>query len=111
VSDGEGVVARSRAAFEDPLVATAAIAGVCIFTAFAAFAGAWVGVSGTVVAGVQTAYLVSGGIGGLTLLVVGSTLLHIQLSRRYSALERQHLDRVLVEARRALERAEAAPGG
>lgn len=106
-----GTVERWKAAAEDPLLTTAAIAGVCIFTAFAAFAGAWIGVSGTVVAGVQTAYLVSGGIGGLTLLVIGATLLHIQLSRRYSALERQHLERVLVEARRALERAEAASGG
>ena len=95
---------RLRTAAEDPVLTTAAIAVVFIFTAFASFAGAWIGVSGTAVPGVQTAYLVSGGIGGVTLLVIGASLLHIQLSRRYSALERQRLDDVLVEARRALAR-------
>ena len=105
------LLGRLRAAAEDPVLTTAAIAVVCIFTAFAAFAGAWIGVSGTIDAGVQTAYLVSGGIGGLTLLVVGASLLHIQLSRRYSALERRRLDDALVAARRALARAQASPDG
>ena len=102
---------RVRAGAEDPVLTTAAIAAVCIFTAFAAFAGAWIGVSGTAVPGVQTAYLVSGGIGGLTLLVIGASLLHIQLSRRYSALERQRLDAALVAARRALVQAQARRDG
>lgn len=98
------VLRRVQASAADPVLTTAAIAVVFIFTAFAAFAGAWIGVSGTAVAGVQTAYLVSGGIGGLTLLVVGASLLHIQLSRRYSAIERQRLDDALVEARLSLAR-------
>ena len=103
--------ARLRAAAEDPMLTTAAVSGLCIFTAFVAFAGSWIGVSGTVVPGVQLAYLVSGGIGGVTLLVIGASLLHIQLSRRYSALERLRLEAALREARRALVRAEqAAPG-
>jgi hypothetical protein len=98
------VVHRVRLAAADPLMTTAAIAALFVFAAFAAFAGAWVGVSGTIVPGVQLAYLVSGGIGGVTLLVIGASLLHIQLSRRYAALERQRLDEVLLEARKALAR-------
>jgi hypothetical protein len=105
------LVRRLRAAAEDPVLTTAAIATLFVFAAFAAFAAAWVGVSGTAVAGVQTAYLVSGGIGGLTLLVIGASLLHIQLTRRYSALERQRLDAALDEARRALARAQARQDG
>lgn len=106
------LLSRLRSGAEDPVLTTAAIALLFILAAFAAFAGAWIGVSGTVVAGVQTAYLVSGGIGGLTLLVIGASLLHIQLSRRYSALERRRLEEALVEARRALARLqEATPGG
>ena len=93
------------------MLATSAIAGLCIFTAFVAFAGSWIGVSGTVVPGVQLAYLVSGGIGGVTLLVIGSALLHIQLSRRYSALERLRLEAALREARRALVQAQQATPG
>jgi hypothetical protein len=104
-------LARLRAAADDPMLTTAAIAGLCIFTAFVAFAGSWIGVSGSVVPGVQLAYLVSGGIGGVTLLVIGSALLHIQLSRRYSALERRRLEEALREARRALVRAQQATPG
>jgi hypothetical protein len=96
---------RVRSAAEDPMLLTAAISVLFLFTAFVAFAGTWIGVSGTIDPGVQLAYLVSGGIGGVTLLVIGSALLHIQLSRRYSALERQRLEQVLIEARRALARA------
>jgi hypothetical protein len=102
------LVGRVRAAGEDPVLLVAALSVLFIFTAFVAFAGTWIGVSGTLVPGVQLAYLVSGGIGGVTLLVIGSVLLHIQLSRRYSALERQRLEQALVEARRALARAQAA---
>lgn len=98
------VLGRVRAAAEDPVLTTAAIAVIFIFAAFASFAGAWIGVSGTAAAGVQMAYLVSGGVGGVTLLVIGASLLHIQLSRRYSALERQRLEDALVAARRALAR-------
>jgi hypothetical protein len=98
---------RLRAAADDPVLLTSAVAVLCIFAAFASFAGAWIGVSGTLSAGVQTAYLVSGGIGGLTMLVIGSSLLHIQLSRRYSAIERQRLEEALRSARQALARAES----
>ena len=98
----ETVVVRARRASADPLVTSCWIAGLLLALAFVSFLAAWKGASDTVEVDVQVAYLVSGGLGGLALLVAGSALLTVQLSRWLAARERRELDAVLDAARAAL---------
>ena len=95
----------------DPVATSCWIAALMIGLAFIAFLAAWAGASNTVEPDVQVAYLVSGGLGGLSLLVAGSAMLTIQLSRWLAARERLELEAVLDAARSALERELAAEGG
>jgi hypothetical protein len=92
---------RFRRLSDDPIAISCWIAVLLIALAFVAFLSAWKGASGTVRVDVQVAYLASGGLGGLALLVAGSALLTIQLSRWLAARERAELDAVLEAARSA----------
>jgi uncharacterized membrane protein len=93
---------RARRASADPLAISCWVAGILLALAFVSFLAAWKGASGTVEVDVQIAYLVSGGLGGLALLVAGSALLTVQLSRWLGARERRELEAVLDAARAAL---------
>ena len=99
---------RARRVSRDPLALSCWIAGLLIGLAFVAFLAAWKGTSDTLEADVQVAYLVSGGLGGLSLLVAGSAMLTIQLSRWLAARERAELEAVLDAARVAVEQDAAA---
>ncbi len=94
------ILERARRA--DPLAVSCISAVLLVAQAFVAFAAAWRGASGTLVVDAQLAYLVSGGLGGLALLVAASALLTVQLSRWLAARERVELEAVLEAARSAL---------
>jgi uncharacterized membrane protein len=96
------VLERARRSSSDPLVVSCWIAGILIALAFVSFLAAWKGASGTTRVDVQVAYLTSGGLGGLALLVAGAALLTIQLNRWLAARERRELDAVLDAARIAI---------
>jgi hypothetical protein len=93
---------RVRRVSTDPLALSCWIAVLLLGLAFVAFLAAWKGASDTLEIDVQVAYLVSGGLGGLALLVAGSALLTVQLSRWLAARERRELEAVLAAARAAL---------
>ena len=96
------VLERARRASADPIALSFWIASILIALAFVSFGAAWKGASGTVEIDVQVAYLVSGGLGGLSLLVAGCALTTVQLSRWLAARERFELEAVLDAARAAL---------
>jgi hypothetical protein len=90
---------------EHPVAVSCWAAVGMIVASFAAFVLAWRGSASTLSVPVQLSYLLSGGLGGLCLLIAGSALLNVQLSRWWAARERQGLDVVLNEARETLEAA------
>lgn len=96
------IAERARRTTADPLVISCWIAALLLALAFVLFLAAWKGASDTLEVDVQVAYLVSGGLGGLALLVAGSALLTVQLTRWLAARERLELEAVLDAARVAL---------
>jgi hypothetical protein len=97
-----GVTQRLRRLASDPfqrsiLLATALVAG-----GFAAIGLAWRGAARSLVVGEQLSFLVSGGIGGLALVITGAAILAVQASRYFNARERRRLDRIVSRASDAL---------
>ena len=64
---------RIRAAVRDPIMASALVAGALVVAGFAAMVLAWRGAAATLDVPVQVPYLVSGGIGGLALLIAAAS--------------------------------------
>lgn len=87
----------------DPITLSSWIAGAMIAGAFVAFFLAWRGVAATLAVPLQLPYFVSGGIAGMTLLVVGVALLLAQSRRRRHMRECRRLEQVLVEANELLD--------
>jgi hypothetical protein len=98
-----GIADRVRRWTQDPVAVSCWVAVGLIVAAFGAFALAWRGAAATLSIPVQVSYLVSGGLGGLGLLVAGSALLTVQLGRRFAAQERAELDGLIAEAQAALD--------
>jgi hypothetical protein len=63
----------------------------------------WRGVARSVLVPEQLSFLVSGGLGGLALVITGSGIAMVQCSRYWSARERRNLDSVLASAARTLD--------
>jgi len=87
----------------DPLVVSSWVAAAMVVGAFVAFFLAWRGAAATLAVGIQVPYLVSGGVGGLTLLMAGLTLVHVQARRRRNAREHRQLARLIEEAQGVLD--------
>ena|SRR5438067_13835399 len=88
-----------RAAWlQDPLVPSLVLFGSMIVAGFAAIFVGWSVAARTLVVSSQTPALVSGGLGGLLLVCVGSSLMSVQIRRRFAAAEHAEMDRVLEEA-------------
>lgn len=83
----------------DPLVVSCWVAGALIVTGFATVLLGWRGAAATLAVPIQLPYLVSGGLGGLALVIAAAAVLDVQVARRTAARERIELDAVLVEAR------------
>jgi hypothetical protein len=96
------ITQRARRVSAEPLLLSCWIAALLLALAFVSFLAAWKGASDTIEVDVQVAYLASGGLGGLALLVAGSALLTVQLTRWLAARERRELEAVLDAARAAL---------
>ena len=95
----------------DPVAVSCYAAVALMAFAFAVFLVAWAGASRTLSPPVQVSYLVSGGLGGLAVLIAGAAFLNAQLTRRLAAQERAELDAVLVEARTLLSRVASPDAG
>ena len=94
---------RIRPGLSDPQAVASWIAVAMIVAAFASFYIAWRGAAATLAVALQLPYAVSGGVGGLILLVTGASLLVIQARRRRHARERRLLEGALAEAYRVLD--------
>ncbi len=62
---------------------------------FIAIALAWRGAARSLVVAEQLSFLVSGGIGGLAMILTGAGIIAIQASRYLNARERRRLDQIL----------------
>jgi hypothetical protein len=91
----------------DPIVASAWVAGALGLVGFVVLALGWRGAAATLDVPVQVPYLVSGGIGGLGLVIAAAALLNTQVSRHLAAQERARLDALIAEAGNVLEAMEA----
>ncbi|MGH2784148.1 MAG: hypothetical protein ACRDJ1_02695 [Actinomycetota bacterium] len=65
---------------------------------FVAIALGWKGVAASLLVAEQLPYLLSGGVGGLALIVAGAGILTVQVNRYWNARERTRLDLVLAGA-------------
>lgn len=65
---------------------------------FVAIGLGWKGAAGSLVVAEQLPYLLSGGVGGLALIVTGAGILTVQANRYWNARERARLDLVLARA-------------
>jgi hypothetical protein len=70
---------------------------------FLAFLLSWRGVAATLAVPLQLPYLISGGVGGLSLLIAGGSIVLVQTSRRRAAREHRQLGEILERAREILE--------
>lgn len=92
-------IAGIRRQLDDPIVASSWVAGALVLAGFVAVVLGWRGVAGTLAVPVQVPYLVSGGLGGLALIVGAGTIVNVQITRHLAAREREMLDTVIDDAR------------
>ena len=90
---------RIRGVAGDPIMASALVAAVLVVTGFAAMVLGWRGAAATLEVPVQVPYLVSGGVGGLALLIAAATIVDVQVGRHLAARERASLEAVVSELR------------
>jgi hypothetical protein len=86
-----------RAFLRDPALPGLALMVGLVLAGFGAMALGWVGAARTIYVPLQFPGLVSGGIGGLALIGVGTALFDLQLARRDAARERRVTDDLLDE--------------
>lgn len=86
----------------DPLVMSCLVATGLVLAGFGGIALAWKGAAATLFVPIQMAYVASGAIGGLALIVLGLGVLHVQGSRILEARERAELQNLISETRRFL---------
>lgn len=97
-----GVSARARRLGGDAFARSVVFASALIAGGFAAIALAWRGAARSLVVAEQLSFLVSGGLGGLALILTGAGILAIQASRYLNARERRRLDQIVNRVPRAL---------
>lgn len=93
---------RLRRLVSDPFRRSVLLAAALIAGGFAAMGLAWRGAARSLVVGEQLSFLVSGGIGGLALVITGAAILAVQTSRYFNARERRRLDQIVSRAADAL---------
>ena len=79
----------------DPFVASVAVLVTLAVVALVGVGVAWKGAAATLVVALQLPYIVSGAIGGLSLLGFALGLVLVQARRRDEALRRSEFDRVV----------------
>lgn len=89
----------------DPFVLSMIVGAALVAGGVALISLAWRGAAAQLNVALQVAYLVSGGLGGLAVVLLGVGVLHIQGSRRLAAKERAQMERVTSNAMLLLEAA------
>jgi hypothetical protein len=89
---------RARRLAGDSFARSIVISIALIAAGFVAIGLAWRGVARSVLVPEQLSFLVSGGIGGLALILAGAGTLAVQSSRYWNARERRQLDRLIARA-------------
>lgn len=94
---------RMPRALRDPAAPGLAVFGVVVATGIVVIGIGWRVVARTVVVGEQVPAIVSGGLGGLALVILGVGLALVHLSRREALEERAEADALLEEVATLLE--------
>lgn len=89
----------------DPFVLSLVTGAALVAGGLALIGLSWRGAAAQINVALQMTYLVSGGFGGLALVLLGVGVLHIQGSRRAAARERAQMQRVAANAALLLEAA------
>jgi len=89
---------RARRLAGDPFARSVALSIVLIAAGFVAIGLGWRGAARSLIVAEQLPFLISGGVGGLALIVAGAGTLAVQSSRYWSARERQRLDLLVARA-------------
>jgi uncharacterized membrane protein YidH (DUF202 family) len=92
----------------DPFSRSIALSLALIAGGFAAFGVAWRGAARSVIVAEQVAFLVSGGLGGVALILAGSGILAVQSSRYWNARERLRLEELVTVAGKLATQADGA---
>lgn len=96
---GNGVRPRTPAGparwASNPFWLSCAAAVLLVLVGFSFVGIAWRGVARTAYVALQLPWIISGGLGGLSLVAAGVTVFAVQMSRRDAARERRDLDRLV----------------
>jgi len=92
-----------RRLLTDPFTRSLALAVLMIAGGFVAILIAYRGVARSVNVAVQLPYVVSGGVGGVALILTGAGIIAVQSSRYWSARERQWLDVIATRSADVME--------
>lgn len=95
---------------DDPAASSLLLFAGVVIGGFVAMGVGWKVAARTLFVGYQTPALVSGGMGGIALVLLGSALFSIQSSRRLAAVERAQTEGLLDEAAALLEAVKAKRG-
>jgi hypothetical protein len=87
-----------RRSLGDAFTRSVVLALSLIVGGFVAIGLGWKGAAASLIVAEQLPYLLSGGVGGLALIVTGSGILTVQANRYWNARERARLDLVLARA-------------
>lgn len=98
-----------RLRLDDRLVASSLLFGGLAIVGVVAIAAGWRTAASTLVVPFQVPALVSGGIGGVALVVMGLGLLHLQWHRQWAVDESAELDQVLDAAEALLDALRSEP--
>lgn len=86
----------------EPIVISVGFATLLVLAGFVAIGLSWKGAAATLLVPVQMAYFVSGSLGGIALILLGTGVLHTQGLRWIEARQRLEIERTVREAERLL---------
>lgn len=94
---------RRPAWLQDPAAPSLTLFAALVVAGFVAIGIGWKVAARTLFVPFQTPALVSGGMGGLTLILLGAGLANVQAGRRLAAVERAETEELLDEAAALVE--------
>jgi len=101
--------ARAKRIARDPFGRSIVLSVALIAAGFVAIFLGYRGAARSLIVAEQLPFLLSGGVGGMALVVAGAGVLAVQSSRYWNARERQQLDRLVASAA-TLRRGQAGDG-
>jgi hypothetical protein len=103
-------VGRAKRIGRDPFARSIVLSAALIAAGFVAIWLGYRGAARSLIVAEQLPFLLSGGVGGLALIVAGAGVLGVQSSRYWNARERKQLDRLVASAT-TLSRGHAGDAG